>query len=1145
MATTISLCGVMNGMVVVERFKPHAVLEGPQREASDPDAHVWLSASAGTGKTYVLSARVLRLLVRGVRPDAILCLTFTKSGAAEMAERVHARLAQWVRLDRVSLHLELEALGEDAGPAAVDHARTLFAKVLDAPGGGLRIMTIHAFCQTLLAGFPLEAGLMPGFRPLEGREQAALVDRVLSDLVIDAEREGDVRLTADLRALSLRLGETAAVRFLQSAASALDALDALGAGIEATVRRALGIPADFCTADVVAACADRAFDREALLELARIYGEWNTVTGRKAADQIAEWLLGSPEARAGELSRLSAVWNTKEGGRRKQAPRDPRFASLVAEIDAWCGGLINQIDRHALATMIASALNVARRYARAYADAKRVRGLVDFDDMIRLTRGLLDEDGMGAWIRYKLDQSTDHVLVDESQDTNADQWAIVRKLTEEFWAGAGVKDGAARTIFTVGDYKQAIFGFQGTDPQFYEAARHLFARDARDSAQAMVELSLQQSFRSSPPVLDVVDAVLGEIGEDMGAPETPQRHVSARGGAGDVLLLPPVFAESDDDGDGEEGWMSSATRNLAAQLAMQIKRWLASGLPHARDNRLLTPGDVMILVRKRSDLASLLVARLQEEDIPVAGVDRLQLGAPVAVQDLVAAIRFAVQPHDDLNLAALLVSPLIGWDDDALFSVAHERTGSLWSALPPGETRNVLLSVLANADTISPYRFLETLLSGPVQARRKLLRRLGNEARDPIDELLNAALQFEREGVATLQPFLDAFDRNEADIVRDPGASGDAVRVMTVHGAKGLQAPLVILADACVDPERSLERGFRWSIDDGSPGVPLFRLNKEERALDPSIDAAIEIAERRARQEHWRLLYVAMTRAEDRLVVAGSLGPAAAGRVPVESWYAAVERGMLACGAVNENDPHWGVVRRFGRIDPRRVPPPRADSGVPKRALDERPGWIDRAAPQESRPPRPLAPSSLGEDATADSPPGRSETAPAARGRLMHALFERLPALPPAQRRDAALAWVRASGGDPAIVDEALRVIEYPDYAALFRADGLAEAPVAGVVDGVVVSGTIDRLVVGDGIVEIVDFKTGIRVPASLDEIPVAHLRQMAAYAALLGQAFPGHDVRASLLYSQGPMLHRLPPMLLDVHKPALATAKDNFTRNG
>ena len=1103
---------------------PLAELRGAQAAATVPDENVWLSASAGTGKTYVLAARVWRLLLRGNRPDAILCLTFTRAGAAEMAHRVHSRLASWAMLDDKALGHELFALGEEDGPRAIARARTLFAHVLEARGGGLRVMTIHAFCQTLLASFPLEAGLSPGFRAIEGREQAALAARVLADMATTAEREADARLIAALRALSLRLGEEATRAFLLRAARSLDALEMLPDGVEPMVRRAMDVPADFDATHIHARCCDDTIDRSTLLELGQLLANWSK-TGEKRATVIANWLLGSNLQRAAELGKLDLVWNKADGEQRTgkgQVPPHSDYEPLAGTMRNWCAELLALQQRAALATDVAHGLHAARSYARAYADAKRANGFVDFDDLIAGAVRLLGTPGMGSWIGYKLDQRTDHILVDESQDTNVDQWAIVRALVEEFWAEHPDYDGNARTLFTVGDYKQAIFGFQGTDPRHYAAAKDDFGTLAARTSRDLVELSLDRSFRSTPPVLRVVDAVLQELGADALGIDRHELHESSAGGAGQVTLLAPLRLPEAADEDGEEGYVPNVTRHLASQLAKQVRAWLDEPLAIGRDARGLRPGDVMILVRKRGDLASLLVARLQKEGVPVAGVDRLRLAAPLAVKDCLAAVRFAIQPDDDLTLASLLVSPLGGWTQEDLYEAAHvPRAGSLWRHVREhADPASIapLRELLRLADFVSPYVFLETLLSGPIGGRAKLLARLGNEAADPIDELLNAALQFEREGVATLQGFVDWFDRGEGEVVREAGGDADAVRVMTVHAAKGLQAPLVILADATADPDPATDRDFRFVLDEAIRPLPLFRPREAERRLVASLEAAALRAGEDARREHWRLLYVAMTRAEEHLVIAGALTERQKD-VPEASWHAVVEGALATLGAEPLDHAVWGTTRTHaagGRRQATRAPK------QPAVAI-ERPDWLDRAAPQERRPPRPLAPSSLWADTVSDPPPSLAMRAAAERGKLLHALFERLPTVAPAARRSAGDRWLaRSAGVDDAeerasLIDAALVVLDHPDFADLFAPDALTEAPIAGVIDGVVVSGTVDRLIVRETTVDVIDFKTSRRVPSSEGVIPEQHLRQMAAYAAVLRGVFPGREVRASLVYTSEP----------------------------
>jgi ATP-dependent helicase/nuclease subunit A len=1140
------------------RLQPLKPLEGAQRAASDPQSQIWLSASAGTGKTHVLTARVLRLLLNDAPPETILCLTFTKAGAAEMAERVQARLAAWVRMADPDLRKELAALDETYDEQGVRKARRLFARVLDAPGGGLRIQTIHAFCQTLLAAFPAEAGLAPGFQPLEGRAEAALARATLAEMLVGAERGGDLGLIGDIQKLSRRLGEEKTERYLSLCARAPDALAALGPrqGIEARVRTALDVPLGDVEAAIEAACADERFDSALLRRIVDANRAWGAKTGIDHADLGASFLAAHPSARTAMLEALIGIARTKSGDPRSFTAKlldcDPSHDSNCAAFAEAIDELLGLRRRAELSGLLAAGLRAGQGYAAAYSAAKRAQGAVDFDDLIRLATQLLQRPGVGAWIRYKLDRRTDHILVDEGQDTNARQWAIVRALAEEFFVEEPVRERRERTIFAVGDFKQAIFGFQGTDPRFFDAARKRFGEEAENGGRMLQRLSLSRSFRSTQTILEVVDRLIDHLGTDrLGLLDDAEPHRSARGDLpGIVTLWKPVSIESEVAGEdaGEEGWIDDAARDFAGRLARQVRDWLREPLWLAGRGRALRPEDVLILVRKRGDLASLIVARLHAESVPVAGVDRLRLDAPLAVRDLMAAIRFVLQPQDDLNLASLLVSPLFGLSQDDLYQVGFNRTGSLWQALSNHPAATGLRHLLARADLNSPYQFLEGILSGPLDGRRKLMRRLGTEARDPIEELLNAALAFESDATPTLQRFLDWFDRDEVEVTRDPSAPLDAVRVMTVHGAKGLQAPLVILADATGDPDSSRAGTIDWQIEQAADALPVFRPRKAE--LAGSLAEQLAKVEKREREEHWRLLYVAVTRAEEHLVIGGSLGGRAKGQPPSESWYAALDAALASLGAEEVADPRWGGARVFAGGTEERARRPVADARA--RVEIAIPPWLRRPAPAESRPPRPLAPSALGEDRVADPPPGPALLAAARRGRLLHALFERLPSVPMEARIAAGERWLEHSGGvedateRTSLVRDVCTIVADPAHAAIFAAGALAEAPIAAVLPtGQVIAGTVDRLLVEPDRIVLIDFKTGRRAPAGLDQIPDHHLRQMSAYAAALSAIFPDRRIEAALLYTSGPILISLPQAILDAHKPGLGGAEQMLELDG
>ena len=1134
------------------RFKPLPALQGAQASAVDPNVHASVSASAGTGKTQVLTGRVFRLLLSGVNPEAILCLTFTKAGAAEMANRIGERLAAWVRMKDADLRKELYALGEDTSPSRLQRARRLFAKVLEAPGG-LRIQTIHSFAQALLAAFPAEAGITPGFTPIEGRAEQELARTALANLLADAEANGDEKLIGDVQCLSLRLGEEGAVKYLMQCAAVPDAMAAFGLPemIEPLLRRVMELP-DESVADYIAHhCHDDRFDCDLLEAIADANRRWGAQTGLGHAKAIDTWLALSPIERAASLPELRKVVLTDNDTIRVsagQSKAEPHYEAHAGRLAGLVGELLRLQNGAKLAADMAAGLRAGQAFAAAYARAKRSAGVADFNDLIGWTRRLLATPGMGEWVRYKLDRRTDHILVDESQDTNREQWEIVQALAAEFFAGAGASEGRGRTIFMVGDFKQAIFGFQGTDPQEFERARAWVREQSASLLQAdedveagtaleFRDLSIEASFRSAPAVLDVVDSVIDEIGyPNMGLPEEPRRHQAHFYSRPGVVELWKPFAVDDDESgeEGEEGWLGEDARLYAGGLARQVRRWIHEGPILASTKRPLSAGDVLILVRSRGELASLIVARLFEEGVPVAGIDRLHLQEPLAVKDLLAAVAFAVQPLDDLNLANILVSPLFGWNQDFLLELAHARGGvPLWQRL--GEcvdrrpefaaAREQLTMLLNMADFATPHRYLETILSGSMDGRRKLYGRLGLAARDPIEELLASALEFEQQETASLDRFLAWFSKGEVEIKRDPSAPANAVRVMTVHGAKGLEAPVVLLADATADPAKlgGVSRTMDFPLPDVGE-VPLIRPRKAER-ISPFAEL-IERDEGQDLQEHWRLLYVALTRAEERLVIAGLQPKAKDGMRPANCWHTRVERALTALGAERTEDTTWGEILRYrGTAVPGAVKPKAAPRIIPAPAI---PDWARTMAPPEARPPRPLAPSALAEDSEAAPPPSDAQRAAAERGTFIHQLLERLAEVAKEERHARALRWLETSAGSMSaerrheIADTVCSVLSDSRFSSLFNEGSLAEAPLAATLpDGRVVAGTVDRLLVESDRVSVIDFKTG-RVPDSESAIPASHRAQMSAYAQALRVIFPGRDVRAALLYTGGPRLFEL-----------------------
>ena len=778
-------------------------LRGRQRDAVDPQDSVWLSAAAGTGKTQVLSARVLRLLLEPDNdPSQILCLTFTKAAAAEMANRVNAVLARWVRLDEKTLFEELEYLGAEPGPAARDRARSLFARVLDCPGGGLRIDTIHAFAGWLLSAFPEEAGIDPGMQPMGDRDRDLLARDVMAEMLVEAERAGEGWVRAAMAGLSRDKGVDAVGTWLQRCAAARPLWFGPGAWqppFESRLRRLLGLADEASEADVTALCTDATFDVAALRRCLQAKRDRNTpmMTGR--ADSIEQWLALEGDARAAALDDLRDVFCSKSGPRKAKDmdERFPDYADDCAAVLASLAAIDDFRNRLALVDHIVPLLRLGRRFAFAWDERKRREGLVEFDDLIERAARLLQTAEERDWIRYKLDRRFDHVLIDEAQDTNAAQWAIIDALIDDFFSGAGAKDNKLRTVFTVGDYKQAIFGFQGTSPENFGqakervraamdgAADNLARLRSNREARGLRDYDLAQSYRTGAPVLEFVDRAIGAIGwQAMGLDRPPPPHEGLNL-PGLVRLWNPVTVESaaddEDDGDEPAGWLPTHERAMADRLAEQVARWMADGFPLLKSGepRRAGPGDVMVLVRERRELAGLIVARLHARGVPVAGVDRLRLGAPLAVRDLLAALRFAAQPLDDLSLACVLVSPLVGWTQEELLERGWRPPGArLWHHLRDSgdaatqATVERLRALLSRVDFELPSATLQWMLSGPWRGRAALVGRLGYEANDPIDELINTALAYEATHTPSLAGFLRWFDAGTGDVRREAEGAG-------------------------------------------------------------------------------------------------------------------------------------------------------------------------------------------------------------------------------------------------------------------------------------------------------------------------------------------------------------------------------------
>ncbi len=1122
----------------------------PQRVAADPRVSAWVQASAGTGKTKVLTDRVLSLLVDGTAPQRILCLTFTKAAAAEMANRLARRLSGWAIAADAELEADLrDLLGREADAEERVRARRLFAAVLDCPGG-MKIQTIHAFCQSLLRRFPLEAGVAPHFAIMDERRAAemmaaareAMLRQARDDYDGDGDGDGGGTVGRALALVSLWAGEDGLTALLADLATERGRLRRQFrrggglAGAVAEVRRCLGLaPDETPEAIIAAACDDAAFDGSACrAALALLFG--GKPSDVKTAEKIAPWLAADAAGRARGFESYCLAFLTGEGAVRKRLATAGCAAALPA-LEAEAERLLAVRERWKAARVAeatAALLTLAEAMLASYEAAKTARALLDYDDLILAARDLLaGTRGDAAWVLYKLDGGIDHILIDEAQDTNPDQWAVVRALTDEFFAGRGAAEDRLRTVFAVGDSKQSIYSFQRADPAAFAAMHARLSAQVPEAEARWETVALRVSFRSVRAVLDAVDSVFNRpVAANGVVPEgETMTHIPWRDGDGGLVELWPPEAPA--PADALDEWKPPVERirgdNPRARLARGVARRIKAMVGAetlASKGRPIRPGDILVLVRRRNAFVEELVRELKALDVPVAGTDRLVLTEQLAVMDLVALGNALLLPDDDLTLATVLKGPLFGLSEDDLFRLAHGRTGTLWQALKDvaeafPDAHRLFAELLALADRVPPHELFADVLARR-GGRRRLVARLGWEAEDALDEFMALALAYEREHAPSLQGFLRWLDSGAVEIRRDMEQGADAVRVMTVHGAKGLQAPVVFLPDTMQVP-RDLPR-LLWM---GAPDEETLVWAPRKGVMDPACRAAAEAARVAQMQEYRRLLYVAMTRAEDRLYVCGWETRQAA---PEGCWYDLVRTGLqpLADDAAEE-----GAVLRLTcpqSREPAAAPPAPAAAAVPPA-----PDWLRRAPPAEASPPRPLAPSRPeGEEPPVRSPLGPDDGWRFRRGRIIHRLLQSLPEVPREHRSRVAARFLARPGLElphsvqAEIGAEVAAVLDDPDFAAIFGPGSQAEVPVVGLLGERVVSGQVDRLVVTDEAVLVVDYKTNRPPPRRVDEVAPAYLRQMAAYRAALACVYPGRAIRCALLWTDGPTLMPLPAARLD-----------------
>lgn len=1131
-----------------------------QREAADPAFSVWVTANAGTGKTRVLADRVLRLLLAGTEPDAILGLTFTKAAAAEMIERIESRLAGWSAAAEEDLHADLEGvLGRAPTLQEIETARRLFDRVLDLPAG-LSISTIHSLASSLLRRFPLEAGISPHFSVIDERTAAERLAAAKAALFEAAAVEGSPMAKA-----VGHLAERFADQTIDDAISEairlrrhlLDVSDGQQ-GVEQFTRAiadALGVTRT--RNDLLQElCGDGAFDRAGLERLQRtLAGGSKNYLAR--SERLGAWLEAADAgARAAGWPAYARAWTTDKGEPVKEM-LTAAMKKAEAGLAEFCAAEQARVLDAQAALCAADcaettgAVLAAGFFAIAHAEAQKAfEGELDYDDLIALAGRLLADTTVRDWVLYKLDARIDHVLVDEAQDTSPAQWAIIERLVEDFFTGE-TAGGRNRTLFVVGDEKQSIYGFQGADLASLAEVRARLEAKAAGAGRPIRTVVLDTSFRSTEAVLEVVDQVFAAEDARAGvlAKDMVMRHATSRAGAAGLTGVWPLAPG--DDKAVYDPWQpgtrpelgESGQQKVASAIAMFIQNALARREPLDSTGQQLRAQDFLVLVRKRGRIQDLVIRALKRRGIAVAGADRFTLVEHLAVRDLLALGAVLVLPEDDLSLACVLKSPLIELSEDDLFLLAHDRgRTSLIERLrafagtggaPFAQAYQRLTEWIRRADFMPPYELFCHVL-GTSGARERFVERMGREVVEPLEAFLGECLAYERGHPASLSGFLHWLSASDAQLKRDPESARDEVRVLTVHGSKGLEAPVVILADA------GPAHGGRHGILARDPATGLVFLRGSKGSRPPLVERLVATEAERDEEEERRLLYVALTRARDRLYLAGWGEESAKGE---PSWHGRITTALRAAGGIEAMvDAASGLLggemlirrRGAGALATAAIDAPAATG-----SFGADPAWLRQAARAEPASVRSLAPSRAGGD---DPPVRGASLAGRAFGLHAHRLLQILPELHVAHRAEACARYLEKFAAElgpelrARLASEVEAVLAHPGLRPLFGEGSRAEQAITGSIGGIPVSGQIDRLAILPDAIHLVDFKTSRLPPADVAQTPVAYLRQLAAYAALLKARFPERPIRASLVWTDTLSIVPIPAELLERHHPALAS---------
>lgn len=1097
-----------------------------QKIASDPKNCVFVNASAGTGKTKVLTDRVIRLLLDGANAEKILCLTFTNAAASEMKNRIALVLQSWAIMPDGELDKQIQELLSYSNLALKQKARILFSQIVEIQNG-MKIQTIHAFCQSLISKFPIEANISTSVSIIDDQTKNEFINKAWINLVNNLDKNTNDVVNA-IKNFSYEIHETSLKKLIndlvnnqQKIQTVIDKNDGVNELIT-NLFKILNLDPNKNSKQLLQEfCNNLPFVNELKLACIEFQNSKNKAPQENSLI-ISKWLVADNEQRLKLFDEYKSVFVTGDNlARKKISTKDCNsYEETLKQEQLRILNLLDNLKAHHIIEKTKDILYLFEEIIAIYNGLKRKKSYLDYSDIIEHAYNLLRKPDIAPWILFKLDGGIDHILVDEAQDTNPMQWQIIKAISEEFFAGQGSSD-VNKTMFVVGDEKQSIYSFQGAKPQEFENSKQYYRKEANNAQKNWQEVNMELSFRSTDAILKSVDKIFSNnnLKKAISFSDNIISHKSFRNKHAGLVEVAPLFEYQKLHDSDEKPWqipteqkiINTPQKQLVEYVTSKIASMINSKYILKSKGRAVNAGDFLILLSTRGTLADQLTKSLQAKGVNVAGVDRLKLTENIAIMDLLALAKFTLLPDDDLNLACVLKSPFFQFSEEQLFELAHFRgDSSLWSYLKKKQFNSDAIKCLTNllnkVDFQSPYEFFANILESD-DGRKKLISKLGYEINDPLDEFLNKTLEYEKLHSVSMQSFLSWIESDDIEIKRDLEQADNLVRIMTIHSSKGLQAPIVFMPDTI----NTNKVPSKFIFDEANN--QYFFINPSKENSCDFITNLKEDLKKETYNEYLRLLYVALTRAEDQLYISGF--ETSKSKVKDDCWYGLIKNAVLAIG--NKSDS--GYVR-YETSQEIAVNQNINKEDISSDVAINLPEFALNNAPDEPYPSMPLSPSKQNESEEIIKLNIGSKKE-ANYGKIVHKLLQYLPEVATENRYDLAIKFLEKNLQDGKaneikdIATKTINITNNKDFKDIFGKNSQAEVPVVAIVDGEVVFGQIDRLVINHDKIIIVDYKTSRKPPISTDKIPKRYLKQMELYKKSIQKIYPDKQIICAIIWTQ------------------------------